>query len=133
MGPMRLLGHLLSKFRIESKSPEAKMEDILKGPNWPCIEKIILASSDTKEKLNLNIPGILKNITKVMLADYIIGRNAQSDGEKRQQELNNFLTVLDVKCKEIFAPARQSVVAKRKTALQKLTSFHKKKMWKDYD
>ena len=58
-----------------------------------------------------------------MLADYIIGGNAQSDSEKRQQELNNFLTFLDVKCKEIFAPARQSVVAKRKTVLQKLVQL----------
>ena len=119
MGPMRLVGRLLSKYRTESKSPQAKMEDMLKGPNWPCIEKIILASSDNQENLNLNILGILKNVTKVMLADYIIKGNTQIDSEKCQEELNNFLTVLDVKCKQIFAPARQSVVAKRKTVLQK--------------
>ena len=80
----------------------------------------MLASSNDKEKLNLNIPHILnKNITKVMLANYIIGGNVRSDGEQRQQELNNFLTILDVKCKEIFAPAGKSAVVKRKPILQK--------------
>ena len=42
------------------------MKDILKGPNWPCIEKITLASSDNKEKLNLNIPGILNSKPRLL-------------------------------------------------------------------
>ena len=89
------------------------------GSHWPTIEKAVLAISDNqKSKVNLNISQNLKNFANLLLADAIIKADAPFS-EKRQQDLHNFMKVLEVKGRQLFKPSRDEAVKRRKTVLQK--------------
>ena len=85
MGPMRLAGRLLERFRVHSANKSASVEEMLSGPNWPHIERAILEMvKNDKEKINVNISHVLRNISRLLLAEVIIS-NTGGDIQQHQQ------------------------------------------------
>ena len=73
MGPMRLVGHLLERFCVHSKNKTATVEEMLRGPNWPQVEMAILElAQNNKSKIHVNISHILRNTSRLLLAEFII-------------------------------------------------------------
>lgn len=119
MGPMRLMARILHQYRLLCQDDTTSTEDMMVGSHWPTIEKAVLAiSNNQRSKLNMNISQTLRNFANLMLADAIINAD-MSFSEKRQQDLHNFMKVLEVKGKQLFKPAHDESVRRRKTVLQK--------------
>ena len=66
----------------------------------------------------MNISQTLRNFANLLLADAIIKADA-TFSEKRQQDLHNFMKVLEVKGRQLFKPSYDEAVKRRKTVLQK--------------
>ena len=54
MALMRLIGHLQDGFKNLTKNNIATVEEILKGPTWPRIEKTIMELAEN-ENCNINV------------------------------------------------------------------------------
>jgi hypothetical protein len=65
MGPIRLIGRILEKYRIITNT-KATSTDMIKGENWSGIKKAVLQmSNNNQDKINLNTTQVHKTLDTV--------------------------------------------------------------------